>query len=540
MAEYDYIIVGAGSAGCVLAGRLTEDPDIKVLLLESGVRDKHPFLRMPLAWRLIWRGPRFNWNYRSEREPYLDNREIVLPRGKVLGGSSSINGMLYMRGHPRDYDIWRQVGCEGWSYADVLPYFKRAEGSWRGEGTYHGGSGPLAVSATVTKNVGWDYLSESVRAAGMPVSDDIAGSQAEGFSIADLTIKDGKRASAARMYLYPALARPNLRALTGAQTRRVVVENGRAIGVDYVKDGEAVTARATREVILSGGTYNSPQILMLSGIGPADEIRKHGITPVHDLPGVGKNLQEHPIAYVQFDLRDPVSYLTRLRFDRLAIASIQWALAGKGDAASQALSAIGFMRTRPELDRPDIQVFCNPVRLDAEVWFPVIKPSQGHRLEGHASLLHPESRGEVTLRSADHSAPPRIQLNMLSTETDRRSMRDGLRLIRHLYASGPLGKMITKEATPGAEINSDADLDAHIRRVCDVGHHPVGTCAMGQDGRSVVDPTLKVRGLEGLRVVDASVMPLVPGGNTNAPTIMIAEKAVDMIRGRPALAPAEL
>jgi choline dehydrogenase len=363
----------------------------------------------------------------------------------------------------------------------------------------------------------------------MPVSDDIAGAQSEGFSIADLTIKDGKRASAARMYLYPALARPNLTALTGAQTRRVVVENGRAVGVDYVKDGAAVTARATREVIVCGGAYNSPQILMLSGIGPADEIRKHGITPVHDLPGVGKNLQEHPIAYVQFDLRDPVSYLTRLRFDRLAVASLQWALAGKGDAASQALSAIGFMRTRPELDRPDIQVFCNPVRLDAEVWFPIIKPSQGHRLEGHASLLHPESRGEVTLRSSDPSAPPHIQLNMLSTEADRRSMRDGLRLIRHLYASGPLGKMITNEATPGSQVRSDADLDAHIRRVCDVGHHPVGTCAMGQDGRSVVDPTLKVRGLEGLRVVDASVMPLVPGGNTNAPTIMVAEKGAAMM-----------
>ncbi len=251
VAEYDYIIVGAGSAGCVLAGRLTENPDVKVLLLESGVRDKHVYLRMPLAWRQIWRGPRFNWNYRSEKEPHLDNRELILPRGKVLGGSSSINGMLYMRGHPRDYDIWRQMGCSGWSYSDVLPYFKRAEGSWRGEGTYHGASGPLAVSATVTKNVGWDYLAKSVTAAGMPLSDDIAGEQSEGFSIADLTIKDGKRASAARMYLYPALGRPNLTALTEAQTRRVVVENGRAVGVEYVKDGALVTARAEREVILS-------------------------------------------------------------------------------------------------------------------------------------------------------------------------------------------------------------------------------------------------------------------------------------------------
>ncbi len=381
MAEYDYIIVGAGSAGCVLAGRLTEDPKVKVLLLESGGKDKHVYLRMPLAWRQIWRGPRFNWNYRSEKEPHLDNRELILPRGKVLGGSSSINGMLYMRGHPRDYDIWRQMGCTGWSYGDVLPYFKRAEGSWRGEGTYHGRLRAAGRFGDRHQECRLGLSREIRDGSGAADQRRYRRKQAEGFSIADLTIKDGKRASAARMYLYPALGRPNLTALTGAQTQRVVVENGRAVGVDYVKDGAAVTARAAREVILCGGTYNSPQLLMLSGIGPADEIRKHGIMPVHDLPGVGKNLQEHPIAYVQFDIREPISFLNRLRIDRLAVAAVQWGAGRQGRSRDPG----------PERHR----LHAHPTRARPAGYPDLLQPGaarRGNLVPGHQAVAGPSAR----------------------------------------------------------------------------------------------------------------------------------------------------
>ena len=538
MKSFDYIIVGAGSAGCVLANRLSEDAGATVLVLEAGKRDNNLFMHMPLGWRQIWRGPKHNWNYTSEPEPNVNGRRLNLPRGKVLGGSSSINGMLYVRGHPRDYDLWRQAGCTGWSYSGVLPYFKRAESNWRGDTEFHGGEGPLGVTRTTTKNMGWERVAESAKAAGFPITEDFAGAHPEGFGIADLTVKNGRRASAARVYLKPAMARPNVHVETEAMTLRVLVENGRAVGVEYRQGGKVETARANREVILSGGTYNSPQLLMLSGIGPAAELAEHGIAPVLDLPGVGKNLSEHATTYIQLDTKEPITFLKQLRFDKVAWASVQWGLFRKGYLASQALAALGFIRSRPELERPDLQIFCNPVRLDAEIWFPIIKPSQGHRLEGHATLLHPESRGQLKLRSADPGEAPRIFLNLLDSETDMRSLRDGIRLMRRLYATPPLADVIAGEAYPGINIASDAELDAHIRETMEIMHHPVGTCTMGVHAMAVVDPELRVRGIGGLRVADASVMPMVPGGNTNAPTIMVAEKAADLIRGKPALAEA--
>jgi choline dehydrogenase len=536
--SFDYIVVGAGSAGCVLANRLSEDPKVTVLVLEAGKQDRNLYMHMPLGWRQIWRGPKHNWNYTSEPEPNVAGRRLNLPRGKVLGGSSSINGMLYVRGHPRDYDLWRQAGCVGWSYDSVLPYFKRAENNWRGETTYHGGSGPLAVTQTSVKNMRFEDVAAAARGAGFPVTEDFHGEQPEGFGIADLTVKNGRRASAARMYLYPAMRRPNLAVETEALTLRVVVEQGRAIGIEYRQHGKVETVRANREVILSGGTYNSPQLLLLSGIGPAEELRAMGIRPVLDLPGVGKNLSEHATTYMQFDTKEPITFLKELRFDRVVLAGVQWGLFRRGYLASQALSALGFVRSQPELERPDLQIFCNPVRLDAEIWFPGIRPAKGHRLEGHATLLHPESRGQLKLRSPHPSDPPRIFLNLLATETDRRTLRDGIRLMRRLYGTSPLRELISQEAYPGTSIESDTALDEHIRQTMEIMHHPVGTCTMGTHADAVVDPELRIRGIDGLRVVDASIMPMVPGGNTNAPTIMIAEKASDLIRGKPALAEA--
>jgi choline dehydrogenase len=540
LAEYDYIIVGAGSAGCVLANRLTENPDVTVLVLEAGGKDNSIFMKMPLAWRQIWRGPRFNWNFTTEPERFLDGRQVALPRGKVLGGSSSINGMLYVRGNPRDYDLWRQAGCDGWSYADVLPYFKRAEGSWRGEGEYHGGAGPLGVSATDVSNLGFDLIRDTAKAAGIPMTDDFSGGQPEGFGIVDLTIKDGVRCSAAKAYLHPALTRSNLTLKINALTQRVLIENGRATGVSYLSDGAQTIAHAKREVILCGGSYNSPQLLLLSGIGPAEQIAEHGIKPVHDLPGVGKNLSEHVVFHVQFALKKPITFLSRLRADKVAMSVLQWAMFRTGDFATQALTALAFVRSRADLERPDIQLFFNSTRMDAKVWFPGITTPQKHMLEGYPSLNYPESRGEVRLRSADPRDPPRIWLNFLGTEQDRATARECIRLVRRIYNTPPLGSLIESETSPGTDVVSDADIDAFTRRTAEVGHHPVGTCAMGTGEMAVVDPQLRVRGLSGLRVVDASIMPTVPGGNTNGPTIMIAERAADLIAGNRLLSPAAI
>jgi choline dehydrogenase len=539
LASYDYVIVGAGAAGCVLASRLTEDPAVTVLLLEAGGWDRSLYMKIPLAWRQIWRGPRFGWGYLSEPEPFLDGRRLSLPRGKVMGGSSSINGMLYVRGHPRDYDLWRQAGCEGWSYADVLPYFKRAERNWRGAGKYHGDSGPIGVSPTDVRNLGYPLIRDTAAAAGIPMSEDFSA-EPEGFGIVDLTIRNGRRQNASHVYLRPALTRPNLTVVVGALTRRVHLEAGRATGVEYLTDSGPVTAHAEREVLLCGGSYNSPQTLMLSGIGPADHLAEQGIEPVHDLPGVGRNLSEHVVFHVQFAMKQPITFLNRMRADRVALSVAQWALFGSGDFATQALTALAFVRSRPDVERPDIQLFFNSIRMDAKVWFPGLTPAQAHMLEGYPSLNYPESRGSVRLRSTDPREPPRISLNFLSTEGDRATARRCIELVRQVYATRPLADHIDRETSPGPEVRSAAEIDAFTRRAAEVGHHPVGTCAMGTGEDAVVDPQLRVRGIEGLRVVDASIMPSIPGGNTYAPTVMVAEKAADLIRGVKPLEPAVL
>jgi choline dehydrogenase len=530
---FDYVVIGAGSSGCVLAARLSEDPDCKVLLLEAGGQDRHPLMQMPLAFFPLMRDPKVSWPYRTEPEPYAESRVLELPRGKLLGGSSSINGMMYARGHPRDYDEWRQLGLTGWSYADVLPYFRRAETSWRGAGPFHGGSGPLSV---VPNHVAGDHVGPAVmataRARGLKVIDDFHGPDQEGFSTPEFTVRDGRRASTAAAYLHPATARPNLTVKTGALTTRVLLEKGRAVGVEYLQDGEVHTARAEREVVLCGGAYNSPQLLMLSGIGPADELKEAGVPPLHDLPGVGRNLQEHPAAGVVYAANGPIAFESELRFDRMAASVVRWALTGTGPVSRLPISAMAFMKTRPELERPDIQMLFSPVGMDAVVWFPLLRKGKGHIVSMAGTLLRPQSRGWVKLRSADPHDPPRIQLNLFAEPEDLAALRRSIRFIREFMAEQPAAGLVRGEVFPGPQVQTDAALDAVIRANGNIAHHPTSTCAMGADEDAVTDTQLKVRGIEGLRVADASVMPRIIGGNTNAPAIMIGEKAADLLRGR--------
>jgi choline dehydrogenase len=464
----------------------------------------------------------------------------MLPRGKVHGGSSSVNGMFYMRGHSLDYDTWRQMGCTGWSYADVLPYFKRAETSWRGAGPYHGGDGPLHVVPVATGKVLYDTLMRTAAPAGYDVSDDLSGPVQEGFALGELTIDPrGRRASTARAYLRPALRRPNLTVVSDALTTRVLLEGKRAVGVEYRKDGALREARAGGEVILCGGSYNSPQLLMLSGIGPAEDLRAVGIEPVVDLPGVGRNLSEHPMLWTEFEAKQPITLLNALRLDRAVLSVMRWAVTGAGAFASQINSCNIVIRTRQDLAQPDIQLMANPIRMDARLWFPGFGQRQAHLFSVGVVQLHPHSRGWVALRSADPADKPMITMNLLSHPEDYAVIRRGIRAARHIYRTPPQGDLTGKELLPGEDLQSDDELDAFIRDNLRVTQHPVGTCSMGIGPEAVVDPELRVRGVEGLRVADASIMPTVPGGNTNAPAIMVGEKAADLIRGR-ILAPAEV
>ncbi|HSV57481.1 MAG TPA: GMC family oxidoreductase N-terminal domain-containing protein [Variovorax sp.] len=534
--DFDYIIVGAGSAGCVLANRLSEDPGVRVLLLEAGASDKHPMLQMPVAWLGASMTPAFGWGYMAEPEEATGERPLPQPRGKLLGGTSSINGMMYSRGNAGDYDRWHAMGLPGWSHAEVLPYFKRSESNWRGEGRYHGGTGPLAVSRQPEHPLFTPRMRAGAQEMGYRSVDDFHAhddaSQADGFGLPDFTIDRGRRASTSAAFLRPALSRPNLKVETGAQALRVVIEGGRARSVEVLQAEQRRTLQAQREVIICGGAFNSPQLLLLSGIGPADELKAQGIAVKQHLPGVGKNLQDHPLVAAVFDATLEQSFERELRLDRMAWNALRWRFNGSGPMAVNPMSIQGFVRTRPGLQAPNAQFQVSHVSMMARPWFPGWRKGAGHQFTAAALDLRPQGRGEVTLRSSDPLAAPRIRLGLVSCETDRRTAREMLRLMREFFATHAVRGLVKAELAPGPAVQSDAELDAYIAATIHTGMHPTSSCAMGTGEMAVVDAELKVRGVEGLRVVDASVMPDIVSGNTNAPAIMIAEKAADLMLNR--------
>jgi choline dehydrogenase len=530
---YDYIVVGAGSAGCVVASRLSEDPQVRVLLLESGGPDRHPFMKVPAAFYELLKVKRLAWNYTSEVEPDAARRTFPLQRGKVVGGTGAVNGMTYSRGAPADYDDWVRAGGDGWGYANVLPYFKRAESNWRGETAYHGGAGPISVTrANTDRDAFYPAMMQAALATGGKLNDDICGADCEGFARVEFTIHHGRRASTSQRYLQPALARANLDVVANATVHRILLEGSRAVGIEYDRRGTVHQVRCEREVILSAGAYNSPQLLMLSGIGPADALRAAGVPARHDLPGVGSNLQDHAVIALAYGASQPVTFHRELRLDRLAISALRWQLFGTGPLAQLPLTCWAFRKTQPALPCADVQFFFSPVSINATPWFPGLRKGAGHIVTARNALRYPMSRGSVRLASADPRAAPRILSNLLQDERDVSSLARAVEQTRELMATAPLSDLIDRELAPSAGRTSHREVLDFVRENARPACHPSCTCAMGDGPDAVVDPQLRVRGIEGLRVVDASVMPSIVGGNLNAPTIMIGEKAVDLILGR--------
>lgn len=528
---YDYIIVGAGSAGCVLAHRLTEDADVRVLLLEAGGNDAHPYIRVPMGLGMITKHQLFDWGYSTEPEPGLGGRALAAPRGKVLGGSSSINVMAFTRGHPDDYDGWARGGARGWSYDEVLPYFKRSE-TWEGGGdAYRGGDGPIGVEFARSSDPLFDAWLDSARALGFPYTDDYNGARPVGFGRAQFSIRNGRRSSTAAAYLRPVLRRPNLTVVTGALAHRLRFEGTRAVGIVYERAGALVEARAAREVLLAAGAFNSPQLLMLSGIGPADHLREIGIAPRVDLP-VGRNLQDHLSVALFWRRRERGAFHALMRADRAALGMARAYVFGSGPATTIPFGLHAFVKTDAALAVPDIEFMFRGAPPVAGPWFPGAVAPYEDGFGILAAMLHPRSRGAVALRSADPHEAMRIRYAFFSAPEDLAKLRQGFQLARDLAHEHALDAYRGTELRPGLGTANDAEADAYIRETAQTISHPVSTCRMGTDAESVVDPELRVYGIDGLRVVDAAAMPELTSAHCNACVIMMAERASDLIRGR--------
>ena len=527
--ETDYIIVGAGSAGCILANRLSADPSVSVVLLEAGGADAHLFYRMPAGYRQLMKSGMGNWKYESEPQAGLNGRRMYFPRGKVLGGSSSINAMVCLRGNPGDYDEWSQLGNRGWSYEDCLPYFKRVERFDGGPDDYRGGDGFVGVSRGPSVEEMGPISKAWVRAgieAGYPYNPDMNGKTQEGFGPINANYAQGRRQSASWCYLGPVLSRPNLKVITGAMATKVALRAGRAVGVKYSKAGQSKTVQATREVILAGGAINSPVLLQLSGIGDAETLKAAGVKVLHELPGVGENLQDHVCITLKQQITKPYSALSKITPFNAAKSLAQYVLFKSGPASANGLQCMAFVKSRPGLSEPDIQ-FHLPMVMYRDHGRQIIKKEGFMAM---ANACRPRSRGTVKIASADPAHQPLIDPRYFSDPEDMRVTREGIRVARHVISQKEFDEFRGDEYEPGAIAASDDDLDSYIREHSHTAYHPVGTCKMGSDSLAVVDENLRVRGIDRLRVVDASVMPNIVSANTNFPTMMIAEKGAEMIR----------
>ncbi|MAK92353.1 MAG: choline dehydrogenase [Oleibacter sp.] len=534
MATYDYIIVGAGSAGCVLAARLSEDADKQVLLLETGGSDRSIFIQMPTALSIPMNTEKYAWQFETDPEPYLDNREMHCPRGKVLGGSSSINGMVYVRGHAKDFDEWAEHGARDWDYAHCLPYFKKAETWAFGGDEYRGDSGPLGTNnGNNMQNPLYKTFIEAGQQAGYDFTADYNGMQQEGFGPMHMTVKNGVRWSTANAYLRPAMKRPNLTVMTGVQVEKVLLEDKKAVGVRIIKGGIKNDIKCRGEVVLSAGPVGSPHILQLSGIGNADVLMKAGIDVKHELPGVGENLQDHLEFYFQFRCKQPITLNGQLDWFHKGLIGARWLLTRSGLGATNHFESCGFIRSKAGVEWPDLQYHFLPaaMRYDGRSAF------DGHGFQVHIGHNKPRSRGRVHVRSANATDHPSILFNYLQAEEDREGFRDCVRLTREIINQPAFDAYRDGEIQPGEAVQSDAEIDTFIRANVESAYHPSCSCKMGEDDMAVVNSDTQVRGIQGLRVVDSSIFPTIPNGNLNAPTIMVAERAADIIRGKGMLSP---